>query len=74
MIVFMPRFHSRNFYFEQRIKNLAGPDIIYYGYSENSKTYKQKEYFNDAVHLHFEGAKLYTNDLFNYIKSERLLY
>lgn len=74
MIVFMPRFHSRNFYFEQRIKNLAGPNIIYYGYSENSITYKQKEYFNDAVHLNFEGAKLYTNDLFNYIKSERLLY
>ena len=73
MIVFMPRFHSRNYNFENRIKKIAGIDIAYYGHNENTPQYKQKQFYKDAVHLNFDGAKIYTNELANFIKNEHLL-
>lgn len=73
LIVFMPRFHSRNFNFEKRIKELAGNKALYYGHRQDVNEYRSKSYYKDAAHLNFKGARVYTAELANYIKQANLL-
>lgn len=73
LIVFMPRFHSRNFNFEKRIKDLAGNKAQYYGHLQEVPEYKDRSFFKDAAHLNFKGARKYTAELATYIKESKLL-
>ena len=73
LIVFMPRFHTRNFNFEKRIHDIAGSKALYYGHNQNVEAYKNRKYFEDAAHLNFKGARVYTAELAQYIKDAQLL-
>jgi hypothetical protein len=70
-LCFSPNFKRSNTAFENRMKSLAGDDVLYMHYDTSSTKYRDPELFVDSAHLKLNGAKIFTNELIAFLRRNR---
>lgn len=70
VIVFPPKYRVRNSLFEERIKSIAGQKALYFMYDDQKPAYRDKSSFVDASHLRTNGAKLFSKDVAQFLKTQ----
>jgi hypothetical protein len=74
VLVFPPKFKTRNQAFEARFKNLTKNKVLYFSYDDQNPAYRNKQFYVDASHLRNNGALLFSHDLANFLKSKNKLF
>ena len=70
ILVFPPNFSNLNNYFFKRVLNLSNNNN-YFVYNQNDFRYKESEYFHDGSHLKINGAKIFTQEIIDFLKLEK---
>ncbi len=70
VVVFPPNFKSHSIDFENRIKELSGDSVDFYVYNVSDSVYLRKESFFDESHLMKHSAKIFTNEITNYLRTK----
>jgi hypothetical protein len=68
VLVFPPKYRSRNKSFEDRIESLTQSKASYLIYDDQNPIYRNKDYFIDASHLNTSGAMLFSIDVVKFLK------
>jgi hypothetical protein len=69
ILVFPPNYKAYNSAFEARIKSIAGDSISYFVYNRSELRYADSSYYYDMGHLKLNGARIFTNELIDYLRS-----
>jgi len=64
-MIFSPNFCAHNPSFEERLRQLACPDVSFYVYDTSNAIYRNDSYFYDGGHLQTNGAIIFTNEIIN---------
>ena len=67
IFVLPPNFHKHNTAFEKRMRQFEIPNSAFFIYDTLDLRYKDASNFHDESHLNLKGAKIFTNELSNYI-------
>lgn len=73
VLVFPPIFQSHSLSFEKRIRELAGDGVDYYIYDRENPVYRDENFYNDETHLMGDGARVFTDEIIQYLNSEIML-
>jgi len=68
--VIPPSYYTINPAFVNRLKKLLHSSFLLYIYDSSNPAYKDKNIFNDKVHLNKNGAKIFTKELIDFIKNK----
>lgn len=68
VIAFPPNYQVPSRVFENRIRQLSGDHALYHHYDTENPIYLDKEYFFDTEHLMRPAARIYTDELIEYLK------
>ena len=68
ILVFPPNYKAYNSAFEARIKSIAGDSISYFVYNPSELRYTDAAYYYDMGHLKLNGARIFTNELIDYLR------
>lgn len=69
-LVFPPNFKKYNFLFEKRIKELTKNNVSYFRYDFSNMIYNDKSYFYDESHLQTRGARIFTDELVDFLNKD----
>ena len=69
VIVFPPLYRVHSASFENRIRQLGGHYPVYYVYNTENPAYKNKDNFFNRGHLRINGARIFTAELTEFLKS-----
>lgn len=70
VLVFPPKFKTRNILFEERMIALTRNKAIYLIYNDQNPAYQNKSYYVDASHLKANGARLFSHDVALFLKAQ----
>ena len=68
ILVFPPNYKVYNSAFEARIKSITGDRISYFVYNPSELRYTDSTYYYDMGHLKLNGARIFTNELIDYLR------
>lgn len=68
VVVFSPNFRIHNRYFEQRLRQLSLPETEWFVYDTENPVYRDPSFYYDETHLLTKGAKVFTNEIVEYLK------
>ena len=68
-IVIPPNFSQKNKLFETRVKELTFNQYNIFAYNELDLRYKDSSFYSDQYHLKLNGAKIFTNQVANFISN-----
>jgi hypothetical protein len=67
---FAPNYRTYSPHLQNRIMQISKSKPFFFVYDTTNVKYKNKDYFYDESHLNLTGAKLFTSELIQYIKSK----
>ena len=67
ILCFSPNYKLHNIQFEKRLRQVSLPQTIFFKYDINNIVYKDKSYYYDLSHLQKNGAKIFTNELTEFL-------
>lgn len=70
-LAFPPDFRSFNLSFEERLRQLASPEVSFLIYDTLNEAYKDESLFHDESHLQTSGAVIFTNEIINELKNDQ---
>jgi len=70
VLCFSPNFYPVNKHFEKRIRDLSNNETKFFMYDSTNFIYKNRDYFYDESHLITNGAKIYTNEICEFLVKE----
>jgi len=70
-LVFSPNFKAHNYSFERRMKQLTHDNVDFILYDSLNPIYKDEAYFYDNFHLRSAGAITFTNEIVDFLESEK---
>jgi len=73
VLVYPPKYKSRNKSFEKRIYEIAENKVRYFTFDDENLIYRDKTYYNDASHLRTNGAIIFSRDIVVYLKMQKLV-
>lgn len=68
IMVYPPNFKEHNLVFENRMRDLMGPEVLHCVYDHTDSVYFRKDLFYDPDHLHVSGARVFTREVVSYIR------
>lgn len=72
IMVYPPNFKVHNLVFENRMRELMGPEVLHCVYDYTDSVYLQKDLFYDPDHLHVSGARVFTQEVISFIQKLEL--
>lgn len=72
ILITTPNYRNRNLRFEQRIQQLSAKQAVFYQFNNANAIYKNKDYFYDESHLNRKGAEIFTKELVNFLRDNKL--
>lgn len=73
IIIQPPLFDPMDGAFKERLKQLTENKIPFFVYNHQNPIYKNKDYYYDRTHLNTKGAKIFTDELADYLKTNKIL-
>lgn len=73
IIVQPPLFDPMDREFSERLKQLTHNEIPFFGYNNQNPIYKNKDYYYDRTHLNRKGAMIFTDEIVNYLNTNKTL-
>ena len=73
ILIVPPLFDPMNSAFKERLKEVTQNKIPFFEYNNQNPIYKSKNYYYDRTHLNFKGAKIFTDEIANYLKTTKAL-
>ena len=68
VIAFPPNYQIPSQTFENRIRQLSGANAHFHHYDRENPIYMDKDYFYDTEHLMREAARIYTNEVIDFLR------
>jgi hypothetical protein len=74
ILAFPPNFQHPNADFQNRVFNLSNTaNVFHFNYDTSKKEYRDKKFYYDNSHLNYEGSKIFTTELSDYIMHNTFL-
>ena len=73
LLVSPPMLKGVNPMFKKRMQQIANNNATFYEFDTQNKIYKNRDYFFDLNHLKQNGATVFTTEIANYLKTNKIL-
>lgn len=72
IIIQPPLYDAMNPAFKERLKALTQNNIPFFEYNNQNPIYKNKEFYHDRTHLNRKGALIFTDEISNYLNTNKI--